>query len=97
MTAVYIILALMSPALLGIITHFILSWRKAPGSKEVAKLRQELDALRRDYAQIKADHTDMLLGLEASVHRLDARLDQLTGIDEAPATPQGRPTPQRQL
>jgi len=98
MVAVYIILAVMSPALLGILTHFILSWKKAgSGGKEVVKLREELEALRRDYAQLKQDHTDMLLGLDATVDRLERRLDQLTGIETPPSEAGRREPPQRQL
>ncbi|NLC56549.1 MAG: hypothetical protein GX774_06915 [Armatimonadetes bacterium] len=98
MVAVYILLVLMSPALAGIVFWFLLEWRKhSGGGKETVRLRQELEALRRDYAQLKADHTDMLLGLNAAVSRLDARLDQLTGIEEPAAEPPRQEPRQRQL
>ena len=98
MVVVYIILALVSPGLLAILTYFLLQWKKTlPGGREVAKLREELESMRRDYAQLKAEHTDMLLGLERATRRLEKRLDQFTGIDAPAPEPPRREPPQRQL
>lgn len=98
MLGVYVLLVLLSPALAGILAWFLLEWRKqGGGGKEVARLREELEELRRDYTQLKADHNDMLLGLNAAVSRLEACLDPSSrAAGPVPEPPHPEP-PQRQL
>ncbi len=93
-------------AILGVVTivitpivfWYLLERRKIGlGGKDAAQLREQLAALRSDYEQLKADHNDMLLGLNAGMRRMEARLDQHLGIDApAPDTTRREP-PQRQL
>ena len=98
MVFVYILLALVSPGLLAILGWILIEWRKAGGGgKETARVRQDVEALRREFAQVKADHTDVLLGLNAVVARLESRLDGLTGIEQAAPGPARPEPPQRQL
>lgn len=83
---------------LRVVTNFLLQWRRTGSSQELAELRRQVAELARDYQQVKADHTDTLLGLEAGMQRLEARLDALTGVPAAPDSPQAaRPPQQRQL
>lgn len=98
MVGVYVLLVLVSPALAAIFAWFLLEWRKhGGGGREVARLREELADLRRDYLQLKADHNDMLLGLNAAVSRLEAYLPPSSQVEEtAPEPPHPEP-PQRQL
>jgi hypothetical protein len=83
---------------LRVITRFLLDWRKTATSdkevirlrEELAQVRQRLAALDEDYRQLKADHNDALLGLEASTRRLETRLDHQAGIDAPPPDPARR-------
>ena len=105
--AVQIALVLMSPGLLGILTWFLLERRKlGGGAKEARALRselgrtqQEMARLRGDYEQLKEDHTAMLLHLEETTRRLEARMDRYAGIEAPPPESASvhREPPQRQL
>lgn len=96
--------AVFGAPLIGAVASFLTKWREAGGGKEAGRLRQDLTevqdklaALQADYEQLKADHNDMLLGLETSRQRLEARLDRLAGIDVPAPDAEPRPPVQRQL
>ncbi|MBI3948255.1 MAG: hypothetical protein HY321_20230 [Armatimonadetes bacterium] len=96
--AVEILLVLVSPGLLAILGWFILELRKGGGGKEVRRLRQELDELRRDYEQTKADHNDTLLGLVSAVDRLEEAGGRRAGVETTPPAEARTPVaPRRQL
>lgn len=83
---------------LKIVTRFLLEWRQAGSRQDVARLEEELAALRRDYEQTKADHNDTLLGLVSSVHRLEERLVPSSAGEVPPSSGTLRPPEtQRQL